>query len=106
MLVSQKMSVRKTTGKSNVLIFLLYLTHASRYTAEELLMHEDVVSLVSTFGDILSAYAEDLGELDNFVILVRNYMRLIPNVELIYAPSYKQLTSAARRHCLSQARHC
>jgi hypothetical protein len=31
--------------------------------------------LVPTFKDVLSAYAKDPGELDNFIILVRDYMR-------------------------------
>jgi hypothetical protein len=38
-------------------------------------MYEDVMSLVPTFKDVLSAYAKDPGELDNFIILVSNYMR-------------------------------
>jgi hypothetical protein len=37
-------------------------------------LHEDIMSLVPTFKDVLSAYAKDPGELDNFIILVRDYM--------------------------------
>ncbi|KAF8222887.1 hypothetical protein L208DRAFT_1381676 [Tricholoma matsutake] len=40
------------------------------YMAEELLLHEDIMSLVPTFKDVLSVYAKDLGELDNFIILL------------------------------------
>ena len=49
-------------------------------------MHEDVMSLVPTFKDVLSAYVKDPGKLENFIILVCNYMRSNTNVELIYAP--------------------
>ena len=64
-MVYQKMSMRKTMSESNVYIFLLYLTYTSRYKAEELLMHEKLMSLVPTFKNTLFAYGKDLGELEN-----------------------------------------
>ena len=45
-------------------------------------MHQDLMSLVPTFKNTLSAYGKDPGELENFIILVSSYMHSDTNSNL------------------------
>ena len=40
-----------------------------------MLLYKDVMGLVPTFRTVLSEFAEDPSELDEFIALVSNYMR-------------------------------
>ena len=53
-----------------------YWDHFPDTTQEELLMHEDVMSLVLTFKSVLSQFVEDPDELDLFITLVSDYMHM------------------------------